>query len=146
MSDIQQKPPATLPPTSTEAEADAHPPAISSGRAVFDSRGNAVWELRTDTGHFSREISTTLVQKLDIAELSIEQTEIAKPPESLQQESPALPCGGFNPYERATPKAPDTAANQPVGDRRPSRPVVGRQRKPQGVLERLRNWTASKKP
>ncbi len=54
----------------------AHP---TSGRVGFDTRGNAVWELRTADHRYVRDASTTMVRKLQPpAHLAIEATSMVR--------------------------------------------------------------------
>lgn len=52
----------------------------NAGRVTFDSRGNAVWEWRTDDGEFHRDASTSMVRALQPVGLSIEATMRVKRP------------------------------------------------------------------
>jgi hypothetical protein len=72
----------TLP--TSHAERGRQPDA-ASGRVAFDSRGNAVWEMRTADHRYVRDASTTLVRKLQSSQLSLETTVIVKKPEPLAQ-------------------------------------------------------------
>jgi len=83
---------------SESAQADA-PGTASSGRPVFDRRGTTVWEWQTATGVYSRDASTTRVQKLQAPGLSLEKTVIVKQPAIEEPRLNVAPCGGFNPYD-----------------------------------------------
>ena len=59
-----------------------------SGRATIDERGNSVWEWRTDTGSFKRDIDTGELERLAHAGLSVNDAA------GMRQ--------GFDPYNSAT--------------------------------------------
>lgn len=69
-----------------------------SGRVAFDDRGNSVWEWQLETGVYSRDVNTQRLKKLDLDELSIEDTAARRGP-GLGPEG--KPGGGFNPYNTA---------------------------------------------
>jgi hypothetical protein len=46
---------------SKESKKDSH---AKTGRIAFDDHGNAVWEWRTDTGTFTRDVDTFQVKAL----------------------------------------------------------------------------------
>lgn len=110
----------------------------ASGRVGFDSRGNAVWEFRDGNKNFSREPSTTMVQKIQPPDLSLEQTGVVKRPDGTSQSGSSGPSGpveGFNPYDRRGSSFGQTPVSA-APPRRPSRIVVTKRSKP-GLLERL---------
>jgi hypothetical protein len=72
----------TLPTSQAER---GRQPSATSGRVAFDSRGNAVWEMRTADHRYVRDASTTLVRKLQSSQLSLETTAIVKKPEPAAQ-------------------------------------------------------------
>jgi hypothetical protein len=72
-----------------------------SGRVAFDDRGNSVWEWQLETGVYSRDVNTQRLKKLELDELSIEDTAAHKRPGFGPDGKPG---GGFNPYNTA-PKA-----------------------------------------
>jgi hypothetical protein len=117
-----------------------------SGRAAFDHRGDAVWEWHTETGNFSRSVSTTRVQKLEAPELSIEKTFIAQKPDiTPQEEDPASAARGYNPYDRARLQPEKAVASRPVTPVPPTKPAIAAAtRKDAGALTRLRNWFGNK--
>jgi hypothetical protein len=119
------------------------PDAVSSGRPAFDRRGTTVWEWQTATGVYSRDASTTLVQRLQAPELSLEKTAVIKQPEIVAPKLNKASCGGFNPYDHVpTGKAKSRAAPPPLAKapvKRPSnRPVVVPPARPTTLLGRLR--------
>jgi hypothetical protein len=130
----------TAPAANTAKAAEGSREARTSGRVGFDSRGDAVWQWRQEDGHFRPEASTTRVQKLEAAELSLEPTmKVAQlaPPTPTQTE---LPCGGFNPYDRGALVAPtEDAAPVPKTKFPPivAPPVDNR------LSARLRRWFRS---
>jgi hypothetical protein len=69
-----------LTPTLRTSHGDQGKPAHpTSGRVAFDARGNAVWELRTADHGYVRDVSTTMVRKLQPpAHLAIEATTIVR--------------------------------------------------------------------
>ncbi len=71
-----------------------------SGRATIDERGNSVWEWRTDTGSFKRDIDTGELERLAHAGLSVNDAA------GIRQ--------GFDPYNSATApiKLEDAATKQ----------------------------------
>jgi hypothetical protein len=82
------------------------PETEPTGRIVFDERGNATWEWRTDTGTFSREIDTQRLKALQESTAT-----------RLGQDS-CVPDPGMDPYSSAarplsaaTGKAPRRTLN-----------------------------------
>lgn len=77
-----------------------------SGRVTFDSRGNSVWEWKSEeTGKYSRDVSTQRLKKLEAPELSIEETARVKKLDGLSLQDEKMPGGGFNPYDHAPGKS-----------------------------------------
>ena len=145
MSDFKPHPSRISPHDAPVPGDEAASPPSSSGRAAFDHRGVAVWEWKTETGHFSRSVSTTRVQKLEAPELSIEKTFIAKKPEVASQEVPAPAERGYNPYDRAVPQPGKAVASGPatrVPPTKPPTPVASHN--DAGALSRLRSWFGSR--
>ncbi len=67
---------------------------------AFDSRGNPVWEWKTSTGVFDRNVSTQRLKKLEAQHLKLEDTlPPTKKNELSVQEQDVLPGGGINPYD-----------------------------------------------
>jgi hypothetical protein len=126
-------------PAAEPIDGDAPRPA-ASGRAAFDRRGTTVWEWRTETGSFSRDASTTRVQKLAAPDLMLEKTLVTEQPDIDEPKLTVAACGGFNPYDRALPVHDGAAARQAAIRRPPARPVVLPPRKPVTFLEHLRAW------
>ncbi len=104
-----------------------------SGRASFDERGNSVWEWRTDSGDFSRDVETQRVRKLELGELSLAETAIQRRPEGLTPHGKVkeganpynnakTPGGGFNPYDTGSQRAMkrESAAPSPKVARTPA--------------------------
>lgn len=95
-------PPRDKPTTSPEGTADKR-----SGRVAFDDRGNSVWEWQIHTGVYSRDVNTQKVRKLDLDELSLEDTAVQRrveepvQPASRPSFNKAKAGGGFNPYDNA---------------------------------------------
>lgn len=113
-----------------------------SGRPVFDRRGTTVWEWRTAPGVYSRDASTTRVQKLQAPELTLEKTAIVKQPPIEEPRLNMAPCGGFNPYDSAparntTPVATPRSGRTPSFTMPPTRPVALPPSRPSTLLERL---------
>lgn len=69
-----------------------------SGRVAFDDRGNSVWEWQLETGVYSRDVNTQRLKKLELDELSIEDTAAHQRPAFGPDGKPG---GGFNPYNTA---------------------------------------------
>ncbi len=103
-----------------------------------------MWEWKTETGRFSRDVSTTRVQKLHAPEFSIEQTVVAKKPDVVPAEESVSPGGGFNPYDRGVTAAARTGGRPAAVARPPSRPVARVQPPPTTAIGRLRAWLARK--
>jgi hypothetical protein len=117
-------------PAPEAAGSDA--PDAASGRARFDSRGNTVWEWKTESGEYSSEVSTVRVKKLqESADLTLEKTAIA--------EKPTLPPT-FNPYDNVASVEVKPPVNPPKAAVKPLRPkpVILPARKPVGFLARLK--------
>ncbi len=142
MSNATDKP-RVASPVSKEPATPAPASAKRSGRAKFDSRGNAVWEWQTEDGEFSTDVSTQHVKKLEAPELSLEETARGKKlgSKSAQNE----PGRGFNPYDNSATSVPrDPDAKRPTT--RPSDPSpASGERKPVKDLKRLQEWMAMKK-
>ena len=92
--------------------------AKRSGRVTHDARGNPVWEWQTETGKFSRDVTTQRLKKLEASELTLEDTQNVskqrrkddkaadKPAAGRAKEEsrPEMQTGkfrGFNPYDSA---------------------------------------------
>jgi hypothetical protein len=121
-----------------------------SGRAKFDSRGNAVWEWHTEDGEFSTDVSTQRVKKLEAPELSIEETAKIKKLHGLSLQDEAMPGGGFNPYDRGTVTRTPPNSNRDQGRDfgkivAPAKPAPEAARKPVKDLKRLQEWMDMKK-
>ncbi len=114
--------PTGEPPDAAKGGAELDPSLTkSSGRASFDSRGNAVWEWRTDdTGKFTTEASTTVLKKLEASDLAIEATQVLKPSEQLEAKEAAKSGGGFNPYDRGAVSKEPKAVKPPAAPTKPS--------------------------
>jgi len=118
-------------------------PSQGSGRAKFDSRGNAVWEWQTEDGDFSTDVSTQRVKKLEAPELSLEETSRAKKLDSGSKEKGA--SRGFNPYDNSAsgvPRDPDAKRSVARPGQIAAAPV---ERKPVKDLKRLQEWMDMKK-
>ncbi|MGD9842277.1 MAG: hypothetical protein AB7F79_12640 [Steroidobacteraceae bacterium] len=77
-----------------------HGEAKESGRVAFDARGNPVWEWKTSTGVFDRNVSTQRLKKLEAQDLKLEDTQALKKPKELSiKEHGGLSGGGVNPYD-----------------------------------------------
>ncbi len=120
MNSSKDDPPGD-PPDVAKGGAEKDPSLTkSSGRASFDSRGNAVWEWRTDdTGKFTTEASTTVLKKLEASELAIEATLVVKPSEQLEAKDAAKAGGGFNPYDRGAVNKEKKAVKPPAAPTKP---------------------------
>jgi hypothetical protein len=146
-TDTSRRVAPTLP--TSQAERGKQPDA-ASGRVAFDSRGNAVWEMRTEDHRFVRDASTTLVRKLQASQLSLEATAIARKPGTtaqaqLQPQSQlstvtnvkhmAPMADGGNPYNRSPSSAMKAQAR--TAKQAPVRKTVPRPVARQGLFERL---------
>jgi hypothetical protein len=140
MSDAKDKPRAPSPVSKDPAAKPAHA-SNPSGRAKFDSRGNAVWEWQTENGEFSTDVSTQRVKKLEATELSLEETARAKKLDSGSKSQE--PSRGFNPYNNSAggvPLDPDSKRHH----LQPTQPATTT-RKPVKDLKRLQEWMEMKK-
>ncbi len=118
-----------------------------SGRVVFDTRGDAVWEWRTGDGQFQKDASTSLVKKLEAHELSLEATIIARKRSDDSSKKPGPSGRGFDPYNyTAGPAKTGLAAEPPVPGRQPPRPAVNPPRTEPGLLHRMTSWMGRKGP
>src|SRR4051812_42412480 len=73
------------------------------GRVVHDDRGRAVFDLAIATGEFATLSATNVMEKLDISELKIEETQRAlKALKALEKKGSSL-GGGSDPYNQRTP-------------------------------------------
>lgn len=103
-----------------------------SGRATFDSRGNAVWEWQADTGDYNTDTATHRHRALSTPDLTLEDTSRSVRLEPRDGE--AMVGGGFNPYDRGA---------QGLGYKPPARSIqskVAAARNPVKDLERLDEW------
>jgi hypothetical protein len=145
MATVKGIPPRVTPPISTEPTDKDLASTKRSGRPTFDSRGNAVWEWKTETGQFSVDVSTQRLKKLEAPELSIDETVRIKKLDGLSLQEGSMPGGGFNPYDRAKPanknvgwpKTPAVPQKKPVAAPEPRKPVKD--------LKRLQEWMEMKK-
>jgi hypothetical protein len=145
MSTAKSIPPRAPPPNSTNPADHDATSTKSSGRPTFDSRGNAVWEWKTETGQFSVDVSTQRLKKLEAPELSLDETVRIKKLDGLTLKEGSMPGGGFNPYERAAPanknagwpNTPAVAQKKPIPAQAPRKPVKD--------LKRLQEWMEMKK-
>jgi hypothetical protein len=145
MSNATDKPRIASPVSKEPAPKSAHVSNPSgsnpSGRAKFDSRGNAVWEWQTEDGDFSTDVSTQRVKKLEAPELSLEETARAK---KLDSGSKKEPSRGFNPYDNSASRVPrDPDGKKPM--LQPAQPPASTARKPVKDLKRLQEWMEMKK-
>lgn len=81
-----------------EFDSDSGSGEKRSGRVAFDDRGNSVWEWQLETGVYSRDVNTQRLKKLELDELSIEDTAAHRGPSFGPEGKPG---GGFNPYNTA---------------------------------------------
>jgi hypothetical protein len=126
-------------PVQTENDASR---TKESGRAVFDSGGRSSWEWKTETGNFSREISTKRLKLLEASDLTLEKTALLK--KVALQEGKTSPSGGFNPYDRGVQgSARSDVTRAPATPPRP-KPFTLAPRRPTTVLGRLRALFAKK--
>jgi hypothetical protein len=141
MSQAQKPSPGTERPTANAASNDASVREKPSGRVAFDARGNAVWEWRTGDKKFGREVSTTLVQKLEAPELRLATTAIVKAVKDTPADTPAGLPKSFNPYNHAAVDvARSTGTDRPRSKSVVARLVVPQPRTRAGWLQRLREW------
>lgn len=107
-----------------------------SGRVAFDSRGNSVWEWQVETGVYSRDVNTESVRKLELDELSLEDSAIRKadaqatpvPTPARNKAKPSEPPplkiepqgagGGFNPYDNAASQRQRGTVSDPYDNAR----------------------------
>lgn len=141
MSHAEKPSPDPERPTAHAASGDASAREKSSGRVAFDSRGNAVWEWRTGDKQFGREVSTTLVQKLEAPDLRLASTAIVKPQKDTQAEKPVGLAKSFNPYNHAAVDAARaTASDRPRAKSVVTRLVVQPRHARASWFQRLREW------
>jgi hypothetical protein len=110
--------------------------APASGRVGFDSRGNAVWEFRTEDQKFVREPSTTLVKKMPTPNISLEQTGVGRRTGSGSDLDPSQPIEGGDPFNRQG----QMAAPSPAQQRKTTSRIVVTSRKQPGLIDRLMDW------
>jgi hypothetical protein len=134
MSHAKSESPRPVPSIANDPMDEAPIREKSSGRAAFDVRGDAIWEWKTETGSYSREISTKRLKKLEALELSLEQTRLTQQLKALAGKELAQAGGGYNPYDRTSLKSAKPAA--PIA----TKPAE----KPTPVLGRVRGWLGSK--
>jgi len=125
-----------LPPTDQPSPADLPPPTDAgnekqarektSGRVAFDARGNAVWEWRTSDKTFAKDVSTTLVEKLEAPELGLATTAIVKKPKNSTPEKAPESSGGTgrdNPYNHSATDV-DGRTRTPYAKAMPRKPAT----------------------
>jgi hypothetical protein len=116
----------------------------SSGRVSFDSRGNSVWEWKSEeTGKYSRDVSTQRLKKLEAPELSIEETVKVKTLDGLSLADEPKAGGGFNPYDNVPSK--NNTKMPTRGYVAPDKVVPPAERKPAKDLRALGRWLEMKK-
>jgi hypothetical protein len=150
------KPASADQPSGTLDEgADGLEREMTSGRVAFDSRGNAVWEWRTGDRQFSRDVNTTLVEKLGAPDLRLQTTRIAMGKVRLDGSPGAAPAqgipesGNYNPYNHpAADIAHRSARGQPGAGPEAPRAVKARPTKPsetpRGFVRRLQGLIGRK--
>ena len=65
-------------------------PGHRSGRAVWDERGNSIWEWQTQPGVFTRDISDCQLAQLEASHLTLVDTEV---PGSRERRHPLRRAG-----------------------------------------------------
>jgi len=65
-------------------------PEQRSGRAVWDERGNSIWEWQTQPGVYTRDISDHQLQELQASHLTLADSGV---PSSLTKEYPKRRAG-----------------------------------------------------
>lgn len=138
MSDESSKTTSGVSRATIEVADGEAPVSTVSGRPAFDSRGRTVWEWQIETGVFSRDASTTRVQRLQPPDLALEKTIVGAGPGITQRQLDEAPGGGFNPYDRAMAVKPEKAAHRPTVRLPPTKPVIAVRRRPVTLFERLR--------
>jgi hypothetical protein len=109
-----------------------------SGRAVFDSRGNASWEWKTEEdGKYSREVSTQRLKKLEAAELSLEESTRIK---KLSLDRKPL---DFDPYDRGAVANRGSASGAAAANAAQNQ--ANSKRKPIKDLKRYDEWLKMKR-
>jgi hypothetical protein len=88
--------------TSAPAPKEAAPAAVATGRVVHDERGNAVWDWVKDTTRIAIDSTSRLLKKLETPELKMEE----RKDEELRIESERDSGGGYDPYQKITPRKP----------------------------------------
>jgi hypothetical protein len=90
-------------PSGSPPPQDAAPAAAgsgTSGRVVHDERGNAVWDWVKDTTRIAIDSTSRLLKKLETPELKMEEAK----DEELRVESERDSGGGYDPYQKRTPR------------------------------------------
>ena len=132
------------PPSPKESESGDGAPSNSSGRVTFDSRGNSVWEWKSEeTGKYSRDVSTQRLKKLEAPELSIEETVRVKKLDDLSLSDEPKAGGGFNPYDNAPGR--NNTKMPTRGYVAPDKSVPKPERKAPTDLRALGRWMEMKK-
>jgi hypothetical protein len=120
----------------------------TSGRVTFDSRGNAVWEWRTGEKEFAREVSTTLVQRLEASELGIATTAIIRKPGAegpgKPDQTPVVVVETYNPYNHPASDVAHGTGRRTKTATTPKKTVTTSRPNREGVLQRLQSWIAGK--
>lgn len=147
MSDSKRVTPSKPEPPAPAGTGGGAARELTSGRVAFDSRGNAVWEWRSNDGQFARDVSTTLVQKLEEPALELEPTVIIKQPDTATASESKLQCGGFDPYDRGNvEKAAPPRAQPPKLVFPPVKPAIAPPQKSEGLLQRLKSLKPTRGP
>ena len=127
-------------PVQTENDASR---TKESGRAVFDSGGRSSWEWKTETGNFSREISTKRLKLLEASDLTLEKTALLK--KVALQEGKALPSERVQSLRSSGGQQRETGCHGKQLPQPPRpKPFTLAPRRPTTVLGRLRALFAKK--
>ncbi len=95
------KPPtsaAARKPEDRQGAAVAESRTSTTGRVVHDERGNAVWDWVKDTARTAIDSTSRLLKRLEVPELTLEDTRIEKLPQEPDRDA----GGGYNPYGSST--------------------------------------------
>jgi hypothetical protein len=111
----------------------ARDPEQGSGKKIEDSQGRSVWKFAVDTGKHLLDSTSTLLRRLEVPGLKIDDEP------GLGGKASGQPGGGYDPYGSNKALKPKTAAKPKVYLSRPTapKPAPAEKPPPPSLLRRL---------
>jgi hypothetical protein len=94
-------------------------PLDRPGAVEHDKRGNAVWKWAVDSGRDMLDSTSKLLKRLEVPGLSIDGTDPAIEPLSVDRHA------GYDPYGTNRPQRPAHVASKPSVDKKPQSTPAG---------------------